>query len=278
MALQAAGRPLVLLDCGFDLGDPKAGQRAYAASHLPGAHYAHLDRDLSGPKDGRNGRHPLPTREAMSQQAGRLGRAPRRASGGLRRPWPALCRTGLVAAALAGASRGGRAGRRTRCLAGGRRNTEHQRPAIGAGPPLPGVGRTRHARHHGTGTAGAPGQRAGWLAEAAGCPRRRTLSRRSRTAGPGCRPHPWRHAALFQGQPGRRRTLQTRRSVAQGLRGPGRHGVPTAFSSAVRASPPVTTCWRWRMPAWASAVSLPAVGASGAATHRDRWPAADAAR
>lgn len=70
MALQTAGAPLVLLDCGFDLGDVTAGERTYAAGHLPGAHYAHLDRDLSGPKDGRNGRHPLPGRDAL---AGRLG-------------------------------------------------------------------------------------------------------------------------------------------------------------------------------------------------------------
>lgn len=75
-ALQAAGTPLVLLDCGFDLGDPAAGERAYAAGHLPGAHYAHLDRDLSGPKTGRNGRHPLPAREAIASRLGQWGVAP----------------------------------------------------------------------------------------------------------------------------------------------------------------------------------------------------------
>jgi len=75
-ALLAAGTPVVLLDCGFDLGDPAAGERAYAAGHLPGAHYAHLDRDLSSPKTGRNGRHPLPTREAMSRQAAAWGVTP----------------------------------------------------------------------------------------------------------------------------------------------------------------------------------------------------------
>jgi thiosulfate/3-mercaptopyruvate sulfurtransferase len=75
-ALLAAGKPLVLLDCGFDLGDAAAGERAYATGHLPGAHYAHLDRDLSSPKTGRNGRHPLPTREAMSRMAATWGVAP----------------------------------------------------------------------------------------------------------------------------------------------------------------------------------------------------------
>jgi len=75
-ALIAAGTPLVVIDASFDLADPAAGERAYAAGHLPGAHYAHLDRDLSGAKTGRNGRHPLPTREAFATTAARLGITP----------------------------------------------------------------------------------------------------------------------------------------------------------------------------------------------------------
>jgi thiosulfate/3-mercaptopyruvate sulfurtransferase len=66
----------VLLDCGFDLGDTKAGERAFAAGHLPGAQHAHLDRDLSGAKTGHNGRHPLPTRQALAATAGAWGVAP----------------------------------------------------------------------------------------------------------------------------------------------------------------------------------------------------------
>ncbi|MDP2004903.1 MAG: sulfurtransferase [Rubrivivax sp.] len=75
-ALQAAGTPPVLLDCSFDLADTGAGARAYAAGHLPGAGYAHLDADLSGAKTGRNGRHPLPERAAFAAAAGRWGIAP----------------------------------------------------------------------------------------------------------------------------------------------------------------------------------------------------------
>lgn len=74
--LQAAGAPLVVLDCGFDLGDPQAGERAHLAGHIAGAAYAHLDRDLAGPKDGRNGRHPLPARSALAATMGRWGVAP----------------------------------------------------------------------------------------------------------------------------------------------------------------------------------------------------------
>lgn len=76
MALQAAGTPLVLLDCSFDLADPESGARAHAAGHLPGAIYAHLDRDLAGTKTGRNGRHPLPERAAFATTAGAWGVAP----------------------------------------------------------------------------------------------------------------------------------------------------------------------------------------------------------
>ncbi|WP_432720831.1 sulfurtransferase [Jeongeupia wiesaeckerbachi] len=63
----------VVVDCRHDLADPEAGRRAYASSHIPGAVFAHLDLDLSGPKTGRNGRHPLPTPEALARWAGSVG-------------------------------------------------------------------------------------------------------------------------------------------------------------------------------------------------------------
>jgi thiosulfate/3-mercaptopyruvate sulfurtransferase len=105
MALQARGTPLVVLDCSFDLGDT-GGRRTRLAppGHLPGAHYAHLDRDLSGPKDGRNG---AATRCPHAQRGpaalGRWGVQPGVQVVGLRRSGRHLRRTGLVAAALAGA-------------------------------------------------------------------------------------------------------------------------------------------------------------------------------
>lgn len=63
--LNAAAGNVLVFDCRFDLAAPDAGTAAYAASHIPGAHYLHLDRDLSGPKTGANGRHPLPDRAAL---------------------------------------------------------------------------------------------------------------------------------------------------------------------------------------------------------------------
>lgn len=64
---------LAIVDCRFDLKDTSAGERAYETAHIPGAVYAHVDRDLSGPKDGTNGRHPLPDVDAFVATLGRLG-------------------------------------------------------------------------------------------------------------------------------------------------------------------------------------------------------------
>jgi thiosulfate/3-mercaptopyruvate sulfurtransferase len=75
-AAQAAGTDLRIVDTGFDLADVEAGRRAFAAGHLPGSVYLHLDADLSGPKTGRNGRHPLPPREAFAATLGRIGITP----------------------------------------------------------------------------------------------------------------------------------------------------------------------------------------------------------
>jgi len=52
---------LVILDCRFALEDVDYGQRSHAEGHLPGARFADLERDLSGPVvKGVTGRHPLP--------------------------------------------------------------------------------------------------------------------------------------------------------------------------------------------------------------------------
>ena len=59
-------RSWVVIDCGFDLADPDAGELAYRKAHVPGAHYAHLDRDLAGPVTPTSGRHPLPNPGAVA--------------------------------------------------------------------------------------------------------------------------------------------------------------------------------------------------------------------
>jgi thiosulfate/3-mercaptopyruvate sulfurtransferase len=75
-SLLASGRPVALIDTGFDLADVAAGERAWREGHLPGSLYLHLDRDLSGPKTGTNGRHPLPRREVFAATLGRCGITP----------------------------------------------------------------------------------------------------------------------------------------------------------------------------------------------------------
>lgn len=51
---------LLVVDCRFELSDPGKGERDYLAAHVPGAVYAHLDRDLSDHSRKGLGRHPLP--------------------------------------------------------------------------------------------------------------------------------------------------------------------------------------------------------------------------
>lgn len=63
----------VVVDCRFELARPARGEAAYLEAHIPGAVYAHLDRDLSAPVTGRNGRHPLPDVSTMAATLGRLG-------------------------------------------------------------------------------------------------------------------------------------------------------------------------------------------------------------
>jgi len=63
----------VVFDCRHDLANPDSGALAYAAAHIPGARFLHLDRDLSAPKSGKNGRHPLPDPQAFMRTLGAAG-------------------------------------------------------------------------------------------------------------------------------------------------------------------------------------------------------------
>ena len=75
-ALLDAGTAPVIVDVSFDLADTGAGAARYAASHVAGSLYAHLDDDLCSAKTGRNGRHPLPDRAAFARTVGGLGIGP----------------------------------------------------------------------------------------------------------------------------------------------------------------------------------------------------------
>ena len=71
--LQALPKSSVIFDTRFDLAAPESGRNAYLAGHIPGAQYLHLDEDLSGPKTGSNGRHPLPDRWRLAATLGNKG-------------------------------------------------------------------------------------------------------------------------------------------------------------------------------------------------------------
>jgi thiosulfate/3-mercaptopyruvate sulfurtransferase len=63
----------VVIDCRHKLEDEAWGEREYPVGHIPGAAFAHLDRDLSSPKTGTNGRHPLPDPLVLAETFARLG-------------------------------------------------------------------------------------------------------------------------------------------------------------------------------------------------------------
>ncbi|MBI4985465.1 MAG: sulfurtransferase [Rhodocyclales bacterium] len=65
-----------VFDCRHDLRDTQYGAKAYAKEHIPGALFLHLDRDLSGPTTGRNGRHPLPAVEVFAAKMAACGVGP----------------------------------------------------------------------------------------------------------------------------------------------------------------------------------------------------------
>jgi thiosulfate/3-mercaptopyruvate sulfurtransferase len=56
-----------IIDCRHSLADTELGHRNYLEGHIPGALYAHLEEDLSGPIiPGQTGRHPLPAVETFA--------------------------------------------------------------------------------------------------------------------------------------------------------------------------------------------------------------------
>lgn len=72
----ALGRSdLVVLDARSSLADPAACGQAWRESHIPGAHFADLDRDLSD-HHRTGGRHPWPTAAGFTARLGEWGITP----------------------------------------------------------------------------------------------------------------------------------------------------------------------------------------------------------
>ncbi len=66
----------VVFDTRHELADTQRGRRSYEAGHIPGAYFLHVDDDLSGPKTGQNGRHPLPDLAAFAAKINERGVKP----------------------------------------------------------------------------------------------------------------------------------------------------------------------------------------------------------
>lgn len=62
-----------VFDCRHQLSDTAYGEKVYAEGHLLGAFFLHLDRDLSSPMTGHNGRHPLPDVSLLACKLGAAG-------------------------------------------------------------------------------------------------------------------------------------------------------------------------------------------------------------
>ncbi|WP_088240747.1 sulfurtransferase [Calothrix rhizosoleniae] len=64
---------IAIADCRFSLAEPDLGQHQYQTSHIPGAYYLDLNRDLSSDVREHGGRHPLPNPQLFAQKLSAMG-------------------------------------------------------------------------------------------------------------------------------------------------------------------------------------------------------------
>jgi len=64
---------VVIVDCRFSLAEPELGHQQYEISHIRGAHYLDLNKDLSAPVERHGGRHPLPNLSELSKKLAAIG-------------------------------------------------------------------------------------------------------------------------------------------------------------------------------------------------------------
>ena len=247
------------------------------AGHLPGARYVaprprpvrRQDRPQRPPSAARRAAPSPPRVGALGVDARHAGGGATTANGGM------YARAPVVDAALARPRRGGRARRRRRGLAS--RPAARSRPTPAAprrdARPIP-TGRRSSRSIDAADDLPARSASATVLDARAGERFRGEIEPLDPVAG-----HiPGRAQPLPQGQPRRRRPLQAGRGSCATSSGAARRP-PTAevdASSAARASPPATTCWRWSTPGSPARCSTRARGANGRPIRRGRSPAARA--
>jgi thiosulfate/3-mercaptopyruvate sulfurtransferase len=64
---------VVIVDCRFQLTNPNWGAEKYSDSHIQGAYYLDLNRDLSNEVQLHGGRHPLPNMKVLGQKFAEMG-------------------------------------------------------------------------------------------------------------------------------------------------------------------------------------------------------------
>ncbi|MFT8322200.1 MAG: sulfurtransferase [Bacillus sp. (in: firmicutes)] len=62
-----------IIDCRFNLGNPKEGKKRFLESHIPHSIYFDLEQDLSAPVKNHGGRHPLPEISVIKEKLERAG-------------------------------------------------------------------------------------------------------------------------------------------------------------------------------------------------------------
>lgn len=70
---QLHNRQVKIVDCRFELGDPDEGRKRYRESHIPGAIYFDLEKQLSAPISEHGGRHPLPEVDQFRAEVEKAG-------------------------------------------------------------------------------------------------------------------------------------------------------------------------------------------------------------
>ncbi|HCA94351.1 MAG TPA: sulfurtransferase [Cyanobacteria bacterium UBA9226] len=64
---------VVVVDCRFSLLEPGLGSEQYQKSHITGAYYLDLNKDLSSPVQLHGGRHPLPNPHQLAEKIAAMG-------------------------------------------------------------------------------------------------------------------------------------------------------------------------------------------------------------
>jgi len=64
---------MVIVDCRFELGNPDKGETLYHESHISGAFYFDLEKQMSSPISTHGGRHPLPNIDRFKREIEKIG-------------------------------------------------------------------------------------------------------------------------------------------------------------------------------------------------------------